>query len=202
MKKQNQNKIILGLTGGFGSGKTTVAKMFRGLGAEIVDADKLAHNCIKKGSGVYQKISSIFGKSVLQSDKKIDRRKLAGLVFNNRSMLKKLNNIIHPEVIRMIKESILSSRTKVVVLDAPLLIEAGLCDIVDKIIVVMVSRQKQVERVFKKTKIKKEEILKRIRCQMPLSKKARLADFVIDNNGDLKDTKSQVNQIWRRMWKS
>jgi len=202
MKKQNQNKIILGLTGGFGSGKTTVAKMFRGLGAEIVDADKLAHNCIKKGPGVYQKISAIFGKSVLQSDKKIDRRKLAVLVFNNRSMLKKLNNIIHPEVIRMIKESILSSRAKVVVLDAPLLIEAGLCDIVDKIIVVIVSRQKQVERVFKKTKIKKEEILKRIRCQMPLSKKARLADFVIDNNGDLKDTKSQVKQIWRRMWKS
>ncbi|MBI4707056.1 MAG: dephospho-CoA kinase [Candidatus Omnitrophica bacterium] len=200
MKKQN--KIILGLTGGLGSGKTTVARIFKSLGAQVIDADKLAHACLKKGSNVYQKIISVFGTRILLSNSNIDRKKLGSIVFNNCKMLRKLNSIIHPEVIRMMTDDISSSRARVVVLDVPLLIEAGLEKIADKIVVVNASRANQVERVFRKSKIKREEILKRIRCQMPLSKKAKLADFVIDNNGGLKETRRQVKQIWRRMWKS
>ncbi|MDD5167113.1 MAG: dephospho-CoA kinase [Candidatus Omnitrophica bacterium] len=201
-QKQNNLKIILGLTGSFGSGKSTVARMFRGYGARVIDADSLAHQFIRPGTNGYNKIIAFFGRGILKKNKDIDRRKLAAVVFNDKRALKKLNGIIHPGVIKCIKDEIRNSRERIIVLDAPLLIEAGLERMVDKLIVVKLERKLQVRRIREKTSLKKTDILKRIECQIPLSQKVRLADFIIDNNGTIKETKKQVALIRRKLWRS
>jgi len=204
MKRQKQDKkqIILGLTGSFGSGKTTVARIFRSFGAYIIDADKLAHNCISPGTSAYKRIIRVFGRDILNKNKAIDRRKLAAIVFNNRNLLLRLNNIVHPQVIRTIKSKIKSSRAKIIVLDAPLLLEAGLRKIVDKLIVVKITREKQIKRIQDKTSLDKADILKRIKSQISQNVKSRFANFVIDNSATLQETKKQAERIRRLLWKN
>lgn len=197
-----QKRLIIGVTGSFGSGKTTVAGIFKSFGAKVIDADRIAHRIIRTRSKIYKKIINIFGKGILKGDKSIDRYKLAQVVFNDKRLLEKLNRITHPEIIRIIKKKIKASKAKLVVLDAPLLIEAGLENLVDKLIAVKINRKQQIGRILKRTRIKKSEILKRIRYQIPLGDKLRLADFVIDNSGTIKKTKRQVRQIRRQLWKS
>ena len=109
---------------------------------------------------------------------------------------------MHPEIIRIMKDQIEKSSKKIIVLDAPLLIEAGLKPWVDKLIVVKAERKKQIERIIKKSNLRRQEILNRIKSQLPLRDKVRGADFVIDNNGTLKSTKRQVEKIRRRLWKN
>jgi len=187
--------MIIGITGSFGSGKTTVARMFKSFGVEVIDADKIAHRIIKPGSQIYKKIISAFGKDILKNNKTIARHKLAQIVFNNKNLLKKINRITHPDIIRMIKNRIKTSRSKLIILDTPLLIEAGLKDGVDKLIVVKVDRRHQIQRLLNKTSLTRAEILRRIKAQIPLRNKVRLADFVIDNSGTIDDTKRQVKKI-------
>jgi len=202
MKKQNRGKgkIILGLTGSFGSGKSTVAGFLRSYGAKVIDADEIAHSLIKPGSKIYQRIVNAFGRGILRGNKAINREKLAGIVFSNKRLLKRLNVIVHPEVIRVMRQKIKASSASVIVLDAPLLIEAGMAKIVDKLIVVTITGKKQIERAFKKTGLQRKDILKRIRAQIPLRNKIRVADFVIDNNGTIKKTKKQIGEIRRMLW--
>ena len=199
---QLKKRIVLGLTGGFGSGKTTVASIFRSLGADIIDTDKIAHSIIKPGKHVYRKIIHIFGKDILKKDKFIDRKKLGGEVFTSRHLLDKLNKITHPVIIKIIKRQLRTSRVKLIILDAPLLLEAGLRGLTDKLVVVKSSREQQIKRAFKKTNLSKRDIIKRIKYQMPLKDKVRIADFVIDNRGSIKKTKRQVEQIRRLLWKN
>lgn len=204
MKKQSRDnkRIILGLTGSFGSGKTTVAKIFKSFGAKLIDADRIAHGAIRPKTKVYKAIISAFGRDILKKDKSIDRYKLAKVVFNDRNSLKRLNKIVHPEVIRIIQEKINSIPKGTIVLDAPLLIERGLEKITDKLIVVNITAKKQIERVQKKTGANRQDILKRIRAQISLRNKVRLADFVIDNSGSTQETKRQVQKIRRLLWRS
>lgn len=202
MKRQGKKRIILGVTGSFGSGKTTVARNFKSLGAKIIDADRIAHRIIKPGSKIYRRIINTFGKDILKKNRAIDRDKLAKVVFNNKNLLNRLNKIVHPEVIRTIEREIKASSQEVVVLDVPLLIEAGLRRLVDKLIVVKITQEKQIERVLHKVSLGKRDILKRIRHQVPLKDKVRIADFVIDNSGTIKNTKKQVNKIRRLLWKN
>ncbi len=191
--------MILGLTGSFGSGKSTVAGIFRSFGAKIVDADEIAHRLISRKGLVYKKILRVFGRGILNKDKDIERSKLATVVFNNPGLLGKLNKIMHPAIIKVMKGEAGASRAKIIVLDAPLLVEAGLAKSVDKIILVTVKKDTQIKRLQRKTGLSKEVILKRIRYQIPLKEKARLADFVIDNNGTLKNTKKQVTKLIPRL---
>lgn len=204
MKRQirNKKKIVLGITGSFGSGKTTVAKIFKSAGCKIIDADRIAHKLIKPKTKIYKKIVDTFGCGILKKNKTIDRYKLAKIVFDNRNLLNTLSKIIHPPVIRFIRDKIKTSNSKIIVLDAPLLIEAGLADLVDKLIVVVINRRKQIERILKKMPLNKTDVLKRIKYQLPLKEKVRLADFIIDNSGTIKETKKQVAQIRRRLWKN
>lgn len=204
MKKQSQGKekIILGLTGSFGSGKSTAAGIFRSYGAKIIDADKIAHRLIKPQTKIYKNIINAFGKDILKKNRAIDREKLAKIVFHNKHLLKKLNKIVHPKVLRVIKEKIKTSPGRVIILDAPLLIEAGLKKMVDKLIVVTITREKQIERISKKTGFNRPDILKIIKAQIPLRNKVRLADFVIDNSQTIEKTKKQVEQIRRLLWKN
>ena len=201
-RKPNRKKIVLGLTGSFGSGKTTVAGIFRSYGAEIIDADRIAHSCIAGGTLSYKRICKAFGKDILKKNRTIDRVKLARIVFDNKGLLKKLNKIIHPEVIRIIRKKIKKSKSKIIVLDAPLLLEAGLRRMVDKLIVVKIKRAEQLERIQRKFSFSREDILKRIKRQMPLQLKVRLADFVIDNSGTIEETKKQIEEIRRLLWKN
>ena len=198
-QKPSKNKLILGLTGSFGSGKTTVARILKSFGAEIFDADKLAHKCISPGSRAYKIIIQTFGKGILGKNKLINRKKLAKIVFNNKNLLRKLNNIIHPQVVRIIEQRIKNSKSKVIVLDVPLLVESGLTKIIDKLIVVKINRREQLKRLQNKTYFDKRDILKRIKSQMPLSRKVRLAHFVIDNSGTIKETEKQAKNIWKKM---
>ena len=204
MKKQKSQykKIVLGITGSYGTGKTTVAKIFKSFGAKVIDADKIAHKLIKPGTTVYHKIVAIFGSRILKKDKTIDRAKLSEVVFNNHKELERLNKIVHPAVIRIIKDELSRTFQKATVLDAPLFFEAGLGHLVDKIIVVTLSRQKQLRRLLKKTSLSRQDILKKINAQIPLSDKVRIADFIIDNGGTIAKTKKQVEKLRRILWKN
>lgn len=203
MKGQLKHRLVIGITGSFGSGKTTVAKLFKSHGAKVIDLDRLAHSCIKIGKPAYKKIVRLFGKKILKINKQINRKKLASIVFNNKKLLIKLNRIIHPEVVKIVKKKLNSFKKGLVVLDAPLLLEAGLNRIIDLLIVVKIDKKSQIERIKKKFLIKEEQILKRIKAQIPLSKKVKMADFVIDNTSTIEETRKQVTEIIRRLrWKN
>jgi len=201
MQKRNpcKKKIVLGVTGIFGSGKTTVSRIFKSLGADLIDADSLAHSCIRRVTLAYRRIILTFGEGILDKDKEIDRKKLAKIVFPSKKLLLRLNRILHPLIIRIIKKKIKSSASRVIVLDAPLLLEAGLKKIVDKILVVKITRDKQLQRIKKKDSLSSRDILRRMRFQIPQSQKIRFADFVIDNSGFIKQTKRQVKKVWGKI---
>ena len=190
--------MIIGVTGSFGSGKTTVAKMFGRLGAYAIDADRVYHSLIKPGEKCYKKIVRHFGKNILGKAGLIDRKKLSRVVFQDRSMLKLLNNVTHPEVIREIKRVIKSRKEKIAIVDAPLLIESGFYKEVDKVILVANEQNKQVKRLREARGVSAEEALKRIRMQMPFNKKLAFADFIIDNSGTKTKTLTQVKEIWKK----
>lgn len=194
--------ITIGLTGSFGSGKTFVASIFRSLGAEVIDADRIAHEVIRKGSAAYKKIIRAFGKDILDKSGNIDRRELSEIVFDRDETVYKLNKIVHPEVIEIIKERIKkSTHNKIIVIDAPLLVEANLAEFMDKLIVVKASTTNQIDRCVRKFGLKSAEVLKRIKNQIPLKRKIKMADFVIDNDGRRSETKKQAIKIWRQLWR-
>ncbi len=175
---EETEKMIIGLTGSFSTGKTSVAGMFRKLGAKIIDADKIVHKFIDART----------------------RRKLAKIVFKRKVYLELLCKIIHPLVIKEIKRDLRKIKSKkIVVVDAPLLIETGLHRIVDKLIVVKVNQHIQIQRAIRHTGLKKNDILRRIGFQMPLRKKIKLADWVVDNNGTISQTREQVIRIWKEI---
>ncbi len=199
---------VIGITGGFGSGKTFVASMFGKLGAKVIDADRIAHEVIRKGSPEYKRIVKLFGKGIISRNGEIDRKKLGAIVFSRPKLLSKLNRIVHPEVIRRIKSEIVSERVsglageRVIVIDAPLLIEAGLDKLVDKLVVVKCQKRRQIERCQEKFCLQKEEISQRIASQIPLKKKIQMADLTIDNSRTRALTEKQVRKAWReKLWK-
>lgn len=191
-------KLVIGITGSFGTGKTTVTSFFRKLGSYTISADSLAQRLILPKGRLYKKVLGTFGKDILKKNKTINRAKLANIVFGDKKKLKKLNSIIHPEVIRQINLLIKKSSKSVVVIDVPLLVESGLHNFVDKLIVVKAKRNIQIARCLKRG-FKKENIRLRIQSQLSLAKKISLADFVIDNSKSKKLTEKQVKSIWRRI---
>jgi len=197
--------LIIGLTGGIVGGKSTVASMFRDLGAKIIDADKLGHSVILPNKPAWKKIVKIFGKDILQNDLTIDRKKLGKIVFANQALLKKLNEVTHPEITKIIKKEINLARNatnnqgKVLIVDAALIYEAKIDRFMDKIIVVYIDKDKQIKRLIKRNNLSKEEALQRIKSQMPMKEKVKMTDYVIDNNSTLDKTKEQVEKIWKKL---
>ena len=191
---------IVGLTGSFGTGKTSVASVFKSLGAKVIDADKIARSLIEKNGPERGRIVAAFGPEILAASGRINRSKLAGAVFGNKNALARLNRIVHPGVIRRIKAIVKTSgRDAVVVIDAPLLIEAGLLNIVDKLVIVSSSKKRQIERCRKKFRIKREEVLKRIKSQMSLKKKIKMADFVVKNDSTMSAMRSRARKVWEEI---
>jgi dephospho-CoA kinase len=192
--------LTIGLTGGIASGKSTVTKMIRELGIPVIDADQVARDVVKVGEEAYTQIVATFGQDILQTNGEIDRAKLGAIVFHNEQERKKLNAIVHPAVRRRMmaeKEEYVQSGAKTIVLDIPLLFESELTHLIDKVIVVYVDDEVQLERLMKRNGFSKEEALARIRSQMPLHEKVKKADAVINNNGTVEETKQQLLQILR-----
>ncbi len=193
---------IIGLTGSFGSGKSFVASLFRRLGAKVVDADKLGHRALKKGSVVYKRVVAAFGKRILKPDLSISRKALAGIVFADRKMLAKLNSIVHPGIIRdIVKRMRTAAKSEVLIVDAPLICETNIAGLMNALIVVKASKRNQAERCSKKFGMEEKDVCKRIAMQMPLNRKIRMADYTVDNNGTKEDTKKQVRKIWKELKK-
>ena len=191
--------MIIGITGSFGSGKTTVAKMFASLGAYTIDADKVYHSLIGPGKVCYKKIIMNFGKEILKKDNRIDRKKLGSIVFKQKSKLMLLNRLTHPEVIKEIRKIVKSKKRKVVIIEAPLLIESGFYKGLDRIILVVNKENQQIKRAGEAKDLDAKDISRRIRMQMPLKKKLAFADFIIDNSGSKKDTLSQARKVWEQI---
>lgn len=196
--------FIIGITGSLGSGKSTVAQMFRQKGIRVLDADKIAHKFLLPGTSSFKRIVKDFGAAVLK-DGRIDRSRLADIVFSDAQQLKRLCNIIHPQVAKEIKAQIRIFRAKktksFLMIDVPLLFEAGLDKVCDHIIVVYASPKVQIARIQKRSHWTKYEILKRMKAQMPIEKKIARADFVIDNQGNINQTKKGVEKIWQELKK-
>lgn len=193
--------MIIGLTGGIASGKSTVSAYLAELGAIIIDADKIAHEIMEKGKTAYWQVIEAFGREILAENGEIDRSRLGKIVFNELEKKKILEEITHPQVIREMREKIEEYRAenKVIVLDIPLLFEAGLEFMVDEIWVVYVDRGTQLQRLMARDGLSYEEANKRIQAQMSLEKKRDLADFVINNKGNIEDLKRQVLLKWREI---
>ena len=190
--------MIIGITGSIGSGKTTAAELFKKYGFEVVSADAIAHHIIKKNSIAYKKIIKSFGNKVLDENKNIDRKRFGDVVFSDNEKLKKLNSITHSIITEEIKNSIKKIQKKCgrktrIVIDAPLLLETQTKNLVDKILVVTCDHDNIFKRLNKK--YSKDKIEKILKSQMPLNEKITYADFVIDNNKDLKHLEEQVKKI-------
>ncbi len=190
--------MIIGITGSIGSGKTTVAKLFSKHHYSRINADDLSHGLMGKNSVIYKKLIIIFGNEILDAKKNIDRRRLSRIVFNDDKKLKKLNSIMHPIIIKNIKNEISKIKKKCgggakIIIDAPLLLETGAKNLADKIIVVRCTKKGIIKRL--RTSYEKEKIEKILNAQMPLKEKLKYADFVIENNKDLRHLEKQVAKI-------
>ncbi|MBN8695959.1 MAG: dephospho-CoA kinase [Bacteroidetes bacterium] len=174
--------IKVGITGGIGSGKTTVCKLFELLGVPVYYSDTEAKKLLDEDEVVKQQIVDLFGHDVIDESGKVDRKKMAALVFNNKERLEQLNAVVHPAVAQHF-EAWCKKQTNVFILkEAAILFESGAHKQVDKVIVVSAPLDLKVERVIKRDKVAKEEVLKRINNQMPDEEKVKLADHVIYNN--------------------
>ncbi|BCJ88035.1 dephospho-CoA kinase [Effusibacillus dendaii] len=195
--------MIAGLTGGIASGKSTVSKMFRELGAPIVDADIIARLVVEPDRPAWQGIVEEFGTEILLSDRTIDRTKLGSIIFADASRRDKLNRIVHPrvreEAARQVEQFLREDPKRPILQDVPLLIETGLYKQMDKVIVVYVNEETQLQRLMQRDGSTKAEAMQRIRAQMPIEEKKKFADFLIDNSGSLEGTRQQVEQIWEEL---
>lgn len=189
---------LVGLTGGIASGKTTVAKILERLGAAIVDADVLSREVVEPGQAAWHDIVTTFGREVLQSDQTLDRQKLRTIIFNNPNARKQLEAIIHPRV-RALAEQRIREHTEagyaVVVYVVPLLFEGNLQNGLRPVILVACDINVQRQRLEQRDQLDSMAAQKHIDAQMSLEEKRRLADYVIENNGSVKDLKRQVREV-------
>jgi dephospho-CoA kinase len=194
------SSFYFGLTGGVASGKSTAARIFEELGARIIDADRIGHECLRKSEPAYQDIVRTFGTAILDPSGEIDRRRLGAIVFGDLEKLAQLNAIVHPQIMARVEE--LASRyhaedpDAVVLVDAALIFEAGIGGRFTKVVVTWCRAEQQMERLMAKTGISREEAERRIASQMPVEEKRRRADFVIDCSGSRENTRAQVERIY------
>lgn len=193
---------LLGLTGGIGSGKSTVANMLRELGAVIIDADQLARQAVARNSPGLEAVVERFGPEVLTAEGDLDRARVGALVFKDLDARRALEAIVHPRVAQLAQEGIASataSGAPLVVYDVPLLYENGLDAGLPSVAVVSVSPATQRQRVAGRDNLAKQQIEDRIAAQMPLAEKVARAHYVIDNDGPLEATRAQVQALFERL---
>jgi len=204
-KKCSSRGLIVGLTGGIACGKTTVANLLAQHGADVIGLDKMGHKLLLKGNPVCVQIVEAFGVEILDESGDISRSRLGQVVFSDPEKLRKLNQITHPPII---KQSLAEAQRlaelgaeRVVVIDSPLLIEAGLQEMVDVVVVVVSDEKTQLERILKRSieqrrPLCEENATARIRSQMPLTQKIKYADFVVENDESLIELEKKVTNLW------
>lgn len=188
---------VIGLTGNIGCGKSTVAAMLQDLGAEVIDADTVAHQIMAPPGPVYDAVVREFGVRILAPDGTIDRRKLGEIVFSDPAALRTLDSLVHPATSATIRQMIATSAAPVVVVEAIKLIEAGTYRICDAVWIVTCTREQQLQRLVATRGLSVADAERRINAQTPISEKRRYADVIIDNSGSLAETRRQVAAAWR-----
>ena len=195
--------LVIGVTGGLGTGKSTVARMFRKLGAVALDADAIAHQVMEPKRPAWRRIVEAFGPGILNGDLTVNRKRLAAIVFDDEDRRRRLERIIHPRVLRELKDRVRraarSRRVPAVVLDVPLLLEAGAQHLVDALVVVTARPGVQRRRLRVRHGWSNAEIGARVAAQWKLSAKVALADYVVDNSDGVGTTRTQVKRIWNQL---
>ncbi len=195
--------LIVGLTGGIASGKSTVAELFRQAGARVIDADRIAHQVMAPGGSAWNAVVEAFGEKILAADKRIDREKLGALVFADPRLRKQLEHIVHPHVHAAIEAEVARIRMQnpraLVVEDIPLLLETGMSRDLAELIVVYVPESVQLERLMKRDRLDRQAALQRIGAQIPMEEKKKRATLVIDNSGSAAETRKQFRRIFHRL---
>ncbi|HZR30294.1 MAG TPA: dephospho-CoA kinase [Terriglobales bacterium] len=202
--------LRVGLTGGIACGKTTVGEMLAKRGAHVIQADLIAHELMQPGQAVYEEVVQHFGREILEPDGKINRQKLATLAFATDvagSRVQELNRVVHPAVIKRQEEWMEEvgrrERDAIVVVEAALIVEAGVSKRFDKLLVVTCRPEQRSERLAKRLHWDAEraraEVARRMAAQTPEEEKVQAADFVIDNSGTLAETEKQVERVFREL---
>lgn len=194
--------LVIGLTGNIGTGKTTVSGILAQLGAATIDADRLGHELFQPGSQAYQEVVAAFGESILNRNREIDRHKLGQLVFNDPAALARLNQMMHPKMYEITRETIEQCRKQgvsVAVVEVILLIEAGWTSLVDQVWVTVAPEAVIVERIKAERGLDEAQILARLRSQMPSKEKMKHADVVIDTDCPLAELKAKVSELWQNL---
>ncbi|HZG79975.1 MAG TPA: dephospho-CoA kinase [Brevibacillus sp.] len=191
-------EMILGLTGGIATGKSTITGMLRERGIPVIDADQIARDVVEPGKPAYEAIVAHFGREILLADGQIDRKKLGEIVFSDELERQKLNAIVHPEVRRVMREEAETAEkngASIVFMDIPLLFESKLQHMVDKIVVVYAPAHMQLARMMERDELQEEQAQKRLRAQFPIDQKKADADFLIDNSGSREEAERQVEEM-------
>lgn len=194
--------LILGLTGGIATGKSTADHFFKQKGIPIIDADQIAHDLYQVGKPAWKEIKDQFGREYLNSDQTINRKKLGQLVFNDQNELELLNKITHPlvheEINRQIKQEI-SKKSRLVILDIPLLFESHAEKMCDQVLVITLPEKMQITRLMERNNLTKEQAIARIHSQMPLSEKEAKATYVISNSGTVNDLCEKLDNLLNKI---
>lgn len=203
--RYQETPLLLAVTGGIASGKSTVADMFAKLGAPIIDFDRLSRVVVEPDKPAWREIIGYFGKDIALPDGHIDRKKLAQIVFQNTEKRKKLESFVHPrifaEFVKKLKELSLKAENKIVQVVVPLLFEANMQHLFHKILLVYIPPEMQIKRLMKRDHISRDLATKMLAAQWPIDQKRRLADFLVDNSGPLAETEKQVQEIWETLQK-
>jgi len=197
--------LVVGLTGGIATGKTTVARMFKALGAEVLSADDIVHKMLQPGSDVWRAVVQEFGEDILAESGEVDRRELAAIVFRDPQKRLRLEAIIHPPILDFLAAEAKRFRDigeGVLILEIPLLVETSSLGLVDKVLVVTAEQETQIKRLQKRYGITREEAILRIQSQLPMSEKIKHADWVVGTDGTLRSTRGQVERVWDAIQKS
>jgi dephospho-CoA kinase len=197
--------LVIGLTGGIASGKSTLSRLLRQWGVPVVDADAVARLVVQPGAPAHGELVEVFGPGILEADQSINRRRLGCLVFSDEQARERVNAITHPRVIAAILAELSALREQgagVAVVEAPLLIESGMVDLVDEVWVVAVDEATQLERLMRRDRCSLDDAKKRVAAQLPLGEKLRHAHRIIDNSGTEEETFGQVTSIWRELRRS
>jgi dephospho-CoA kinase len=193
--------LVIGLTGGIGTGKSLVAHMLGELGAEIIDADRIGHEAYTPHTPVWKEVVEAFGEDILQTSGEIDRKRLGSIVFSDPKELARLNSIMHPRMAEMIHKRVIELEGQgadTVVVEAAVLVEAGWDKLpwVDEVWVTRSDEEQVVQRIKERNNLPDEEIRKRIGSQLPFEERSRNAQVVVDNSGAIDDLKQAVESIW------
>jgi dephospho-CoA kinase len=195
--------LLAGLTGGMGSGKTTVGNLFKALGAYVLDADEICRSLVEPGKPAWQEIVDLLGNGIVKDDQTLDRRKIADIVFKDPEKKKALEAILHPRVMEeeqvLYKKILKEDPEALVIIDAALLIESGNYRKVDKVIVIACDEETQLRRIMAKNMFSREDAQRRLQQQMPLEEKIKFADFVLQNDSGLPELKKKVEALFHQL---